>query len=119
MIKCRAKRRRELLLKKKFRVRKKIKGTPERPRLSVRRTIKHMIVQLIDDVNQRSLLQFNTTIIKEKMTKKEKARLIGKMIGEKALSLGIKNVVFDRNGYRYHGRVKEVAEGAREAGLNF
>ncbi len=102
-----------------FRIRKKISGTPERPRLVVRKTLKHMIAQIFDDVNGKSLVQMNTTIIKDKMTKTEKARLLGKMLAERALSLGIKKVVFDRGGYPYHGRVKALAEGAREGGLEF
>lgn len=109
-------------LARKKRVRAKISGTPERPRLNVFRSLNHIYVQIIDDVNQKTLLSCSTLekdIKSEiaKMTKSEQAKFIGKVIGERALKTNIKNVVFDRAGYLYTGRVAEVAIGAREAGL--
>lgn len=119
MIASKSKRRQEVLKKRQVRIRKKIVGTPERPRLAVKRSIKHMVAQLIDDVNNRSLLQVSTRSIKEKVSKCEQSKNLGKLMGEKAMSLGIKQVVFDRGGFLYHGRVKAVSDGAREAGLQF
>lgn len=110
--------------KRHYRVRNKINGTPARPRLNVFRSNSHMYAQIIDDVNKVTLVAASTkeqaisTQITE-ATKKEAARIVGKAIAEKALDRGINTVVFDRSGYVYHGRVKELADGAREAGLNF
>ena len=106
------------------RVRKKISGTPEMPRLSVYRSLKHIQVQLIDDVAGKTLCAASTLEkgIQEQMNdldKKGAAKLVGKLIAERALEAGIKTVVFDRGGYVYTGRVAEVAAGAREAGLDF
>lgn len=104
------------------RVRKKIQGTPERPRLNVYRSGKHMYAQLIDDVSGNTLVSASTLDKEFKLdttNNAEAAREVGKLIGEKALKEKIEKVVFDRSGYIYHGRVKELAEGAREAGLNF
>ncbi len=111
-------------LRKKKRVRKKISGTPERPRLVVYRSIKHIYAQVIDDTKGHTLVQASTLEralmdeLKNK-TKKEKARIVGRVIGKRCIENKIEKVVFDRNGYLYHGRVKEVAEGARESGLKF
>ena len=109
--------------KRKGTIRKRITGTAERPRLSVFRSAKHVYVQAIDDVTGRVLAAASDTEpgIKTSLTgaKKERARQIGKVIGEKLKSKNITSVVFDRNGFIYHGRVKEVADGAREAGLQF
>ena len=109
--------------KRKGTIRKRITGTAERPRLSVFRSAKHVYVQAIDDVTGRVLAAASDTEpgIKTSLTgaKKERARQIGKVIGEKLKSKNITTVVFDRNGFIYHGRVKEVADGAREAGLQF
>ena len=106
------------------RVRKKISGTPEMPRLSVYRSSKHIQVQLIDDVAGKTLCAASTLEkdIQDQLNeldKKGAAKLVGKLIGERAVQAGIKAVVFDRGGYVYTGRVAEVAAGAREAGLDF
>jgi len=104
------------------RIRKIVSGTSERPRLSVFRSNKQINAQLIDDVNGVTLVSA-TSLDKSfqnlKITKIEQARLVGKLIAEKAAKAGISGVVFDRGGYLYHGRVKSLAESAREAGLNF
>jgi large subunit ribosomal protein L18 len=106
----------------KFRVRKKISGTGVRPRLSVFRSNTDIYVQLIDDLTSRTLASASSKdkdIAAQKATKSEKSKLVGAAIARKAVDLGLKDVVFDRGGYLYHGRVKAVAEGAREGGLNF
>ena len=106
------------------RVRKKISGTPDMPRLSVYRSNKHIQAQIIDDVKGVTLVSASTldAALKgqlEEVDKKGAAKLVGKLIGERAVQAGIKNVVFDRGGYVYTGRVASVADGAREAGLEF
>ena len=106
------------------RVRKKISGTPDMPRLSVYRSNKHIQAQIIDDTKGITLVAASTMdpSLKgqlEEVDKKGAAKLVGKLIGERALAAGIKNVVFDRGGYVYTGRVAAVADGAREAGLEF
>ena len=106
------------------RVRRKISGTPDMPRLSVYRSNKHIQAQLIDDVAGKTLCAASTLEkgIQDQLTeldKKGAAKLVGKLIGERAVQAGIKAVVFDRGGYVYTGRVAEVAAGAREAGLDF
>ncbi len=100
-----------------LRVRKAVNGTSERPRLVVFRSVKHIYAQIVDDVAQRTLL----TVGDEGMngTKSERALAVGKSVAEKAKAAGIAKVVFDRAGYQYHGRVKAVADGAREGGLEF
>ena len=109
--------------KRKFAIRKRISGTAERPRLSVFRSAKHVYAQAIDDTTGRVLAASSDTepSIKQSISgpKKQRARQIGKVIGEKLVALKVTAVVFDRNGFIFHGRVKEVAEGAREAGLQF
>lgn len=113
----------EIRLRKHDRVRKKIEGTPERPRLNVFRSLKNIYVQIIDDTTGNTLVAASTLdeALKGKVNgaNKEAAKEVGRFIGQKALEKGIKQVVFDRGGYLYHGRVKELAEGAREAGLDF
>jgi len=112
-------------LRRKKRIRKKVHGTPERPRLVVFRSAKHIYAQLVDDVNQKTLTGVSTITpaLREELQnvtgKIDKAKIVGKAIAEKAKELGVSRVVFDRGGYRYHGRVKAVAEGAREGGLEF
>ncbi len=109
-------------LRIKHRIRKIISGTPERPRMTVFRSSKEIYVQLIDDLAGKTLLSGSSLekdIASAEGTKTEKARLVGKFIAEKALQAGISNVVFDRDGYLYHGRVKSLAEAAREGGLKF
>lgn len=106
----------------KFRVRKKISGTAARPRLSVFRSNSEIYVQLIDDDGAKTLAAASSKdkdIVAQKVTKTEKSKLVGAAIARKAGELGLKDVVFDRGGYLYHGRVKAVADGAREGGLNF
>ncbi|MBS1606355.1 MAG: 50S ribosomal protein L18 [Bacteroidetes bacterium] len=106
----------------KFRVRKKIAGTAQRPRLSVFRSNSDIYVQLIDDDNAKTLVAASSKdkdIVAQKGTKSEKSRLVGAAVARKAVELGLKDVIFDRGGYLYHGRVKAVADGAREGGLNF
>jgi large subunit ribosomal protein L18 len=106
------------------RVRKKVVGTAERPRLAVRRTLNNIIAQVIDDVKHVSILQL-TTGSKEfqgefgKLTKTEQSRKLGAKVAEAAKAKGIETAVFDRGGYIYHGRVKALAEGAREGGIKF
>ncbi len=102
----------------KSRIRGKISGTPERPRLSVFRSNKGIYAQVIDDLNGRTLASASSRGL-EGGTKTEVSGRVGEAIGRKALELGIETVVFDRNGYLFHGRVKSLAEGARKAGLKF
>lgn len=106
----------------KYRIRKKINGTSGRPRLSVFRSNSDIYVQLIDDTTGTTIAAANSRqkdIAAQKAPKIEKGKMVGEAIARKAGELGIKEVVFDRNGYIYHGRVKAVAEGAREGGLQF
>jgi large subunit ribosomal protein L18 len=103
-------------------VRTKISGTADRPRMSVFRSNKQIYAQLIDDVQGVTLLTVSSKakeIADKEGTKAEKAAMVGKQMAEKATSAGITNVVFDRNGYLYHGRVKQLADAAREGGLKF
>ena len=106
------------------RVRKKVSGTAECPRLSVYRSLNHIYAQIIDDVKGNTLVACSTVeksvqeAVKE-MTKQEAAKVVGQEIAKRALEKGIKEVVFDRGGYIYTGRVEAVADGAREAGLMF
>ncbi|NLX61428.1 MAG: 50S ribosomal protein L18 [Tissierellia bacterium] len=116
--------RNELRKKRHRRVRKKINGTPERPRLNIYKSNSHIYAQIINDVDGHTLVAASTLDkeLKGKLSStsnKEAARLVGELIGKRALEKGIEKVVFDRSGYIYHGRVKELAEGAREAGLKF
>jgi large subunit ribosomal protein L18 len=101
-----------------LRVRKKVSGTSERPRLVVFRSLKHITAQIVDDVQQRTLLTVSSTAI-DSGKKTEKSLEVGKRIAARAKDAGITKVVFDRAGYKYHGRVKAVADGAREGGLEF
>ena len=103
----------------KARIRGRVFGTPEKPRLSVFRSNKDIYAQLIDDQNSKTLCAVSSRSIDDKMNKVEKSSLVGKALAEKALQAGIHQVVFDRNGYLYHGRVKSLADGAREGGLKF
>ncbi|SFW56759.1 50S ribosomal protein L18 [Chitinophaga sancti] len=105
-----------------YRIRKKIAGSAQRPRLSVFRSNSDIYVQLIDDATGTTLASASSRdkdIKAQKGTKSEKSKLVGAALATKATSLGITAVVFDRGGYLYHGRVKNVADGAREAGLQF
>ena len=105
-------------VKIKYRVRNKISGTAERPRMSVFRSNKQIYVQVIND-EVGSTLVAASSLGHEACPKKEQAFKVGEAVAKKALEAGITTVVFDRNGYLYHGRVKEVAEGARNGGLKF
>ena len=105
-----------------YRIRKKIAGTAVKPRLSVFRSNAEIYAQLIDDDNAVTLAATSSRdkeIVAQKVTKIEKSKLVGAAIARKAIELGLTNVVFDRGGNLYHGRVKSVADGAREAGLQF
>ncbi len=108
-------------IKRHKRVRAKISGTPERPRLNVFRSERHIYAQLIDDVNGVTLAAASSVEkdFEVSGSNKEGARKVGKLIAERAKAKGIEDVVFDRGGYIYHGRVQELAEGAREGGLKF
>lgn len=109
-------------LKIKYRVRKKVFGSDEKPRLSVFRSNKQIYAQLINDNKGSTIVAASSAekaLAEKKGTKIELAKEVGKLLAEKAKEAGIENVVFDRNGYLYHGRVKSLAEGAREGGLKF
>ena len=111
-------------IKRHYRVRKNISGTPARPRLNVFRSNSNVYAQIIDDVNGVTLASASTLDkeIKEKVSfggNKEAAKEVGMLVAKRALEKGIKTVVFDRSGYLYHGRVAELAAGAREGGLEF
>jgi large subunit ribosomal protein L18 len=111
-------------LSRKRRIRKKLSGTGERPRLSVFRSARHIYVQIVDDLQGRTLASASTLSkeIREKLTglkKSETAKEVGRLLAEKAKQQGISQVVFDRNGFLYHGRVKAVADSCREHGLVF
>ena len=105
-------------IKIKYRVRNKISGTTERPRMSVFRSNKQIYVQIINDETASTLVAASSLGM-DAMPKKDPAAKVGELVAQKALEAGITTVVFDRNGYLYHGRVKEVAEGARKGGLKF
>lgn len=112
-------------IRKRIRIRKKIRGTAECPRLSVFKSLNHIYAQLIDDDKGNTLVHASTLSkeIKEEVKnikgKIPKAKLVGKLLAQKAIEKGITTVVFDRSGYPYHGKVKAIAEGAREGGLKF
>jgi large subunit ribosomal protein L18 len=115
---------RKARLRRHRRVRAKISGTAERPRLNVFRSLGNIYVQVIDDIAGHTLVSASTIDrelrgqVAEK-NKTEAAKMVGVLVAQRAQALGIKQVVFDRGGYRYHGRVKALADGAREAGLEF
>lgn len=106
----------------KMRVRKHVHGSPERPRLSVYRSNRDIYAQIIDDAAGVTLVSASSRIAEindQKITKIEKSALVGKLLAQKAIEAGVTQVVFDRNGYLYHGRVKSLADAAREGGLMF
>jgi large subunit ribosomal protein L18 len=107
--------------KRKLSVRKKVVGTKTQPRLNVFRSNKHIYTALVSDGDGETLVSASEKDLKKvaSIPKIERAFLVGKLIGERALKKGFKKVVFDRAGYLYHGRIKKLAEGAREAGLEF
>jgi large subunit ribosomal protein L18 len=112
-------------IRRKKRVRKKVFGTPDRPRLSVYRSLKHIYAQIIDDTKGHTLVSCSTVSpelreeIKGKTKNKEAAKKVGLLLARKALEKGIKKVVFDKGYFKYHGRLKALADGAREGGLEF
>ncbi len=111
-------------LKRKKRIRKALSGTDERPRLTIFRSARHIYAQIVNDISGQTLASASSMEKAVKAldrfdNKVEAAGHIGKLIGERALEKGVKKIVFDRNGYLYHGRVKAVSDGAREAGLEF
>ena len=104
----------------KYRIRKKLSGNSDRPRMTVYRSNKQIYVQVVDDITGTTLISASSRekeIADKKVNKIDQAKLVGKRIAEKAKEKGIKTVVFDRNGYLYHGRVKNLADAARESGL--
>ena len=116
--------RNETRKKRHLRIRTKISGTTEKPRLNVYKSNKHMYAQIIDDLTGHTLVSASTLDpeLRDKVdgiTKTEAAKMVGELAGRRAMEKGITEVIFDRSGYIYHGRVKEVAEGARQAGLQF
>ena len=108
-------------IKRHERMRNKVKGTPEMPRLCVFRSNVNIYAQIIDDVNMKTLVSASSLEkdFEAGANKKETAKKVGNAVAKKAVAANIKSVVFDRGGYQYHGRVKELAEGAREGGLEF
>ncbi|MCD8296093.1 MAG: 50S ribosomal protein L18 [Prevotella sp.] len=108
----------ERRIKIKYRIRKRVNGTEERPRMSVFRSNKQIYVQIINDLTGTTLASASSLGL-EPMPKCEQAAKVGEMIAKKAVDAGISKVVFDRNGYLYHGRVKQLADAARKGGLNF
>jgi len=115
---------RELRQRRHYRLRNRVSGTPERPRLNVFRSNQHIYVQIIDDAVGHTLVAASTNDNELRATVGdlsgiEQAKAVGKAVAERARSSGISQVVFDRGGYQYHGRVKAVADGAREGGLEF
>ena len=116
--------RRKARARRKAHIRKRLHGTPERPRLNVFRSLNHIYAQIIDDSVGHTLASASTVdpAIRgqvDALSKTEQAKLVGKVLAERALTKDIKKVVFDRGGYKYHGRVKALAEAARQAGLDF
>ena len=108
----------ERRIKIKFRIRKSVNGTAERPRLTVFRSNKQIYAQVINDLTGTTLVSASSLGM-EAMPKKEQAAKVGELIAKKATEAGVEKVVFDRNGYLYHGRIKELADAARKGGLNF
>jgi large subunit ribosomal protein L18 len=109
----------ERRLKIKAHIRNTISGTAEMPRLTVFRSNAQIYAQIIDDLQGKTLVSASSLTIKDKVAKKEQAALVGELVAKAAQEAGISQVVFDRNGYLYHGRIKELAEGARKGGLKF
>lgn len=111
--------------KNQIKFRKKMKGTTERPRISVFRSLNQVYAQLIDDISGKTILSASSLSkdiqdeIKNTKGKIEKSKIVGKLLAKKAIEKGISTVIFDRSGYRYHGRIQAIADGAREGGLKF
>ncbi len=115
---------REQRLRRHHRVRRKVVGTPERPRLAVFRSMQHIYAQIIDDTTRRTLVAASSLepAIRQNVagqSKTARAKVVGSILGERAKALGIQKVVFDRGGFLYHGRVQELANAARQSGLEF
>lgn len=112
-------------VRRKYTIRKKIFGSPERLRLTIFRSLNHIYCQLIDDVAKKTVCSASTvdkevrSEMKPEMSKTDECKLVGKYIAKRAISMNIKQVAFDRNGFLYHGRVKALADAAREGGLEF
>lgn len=112
-------------LRSKTKIRKKISGTPDKPRLTVYRSLNNIYAQIINDVDGKTLVAASSLSkevsdeIKNSKGKINKSKLVGTLLAKKALEQNINTVIFDRNGYRYHGRVQAIADGAREGGLKF
>ncbi len=119
------KKNKNIRLRSKIKIRRKISGLADKPRLTVYRSLNNMYVQLIDDSDGNTLVTASTLSkdlkeeLKNSKGKISKSKMVGKLVAKKALEKNISQVVFDRNGYRYHGRVKAIADGAREGGLKF
>ncbi len=116
--------RRKARARRRAHIRKTVNGTPERPRLSVFRSLDHIYAQIIDDSVGNTLASASTVdqVVRQQvvdLSKTEQAQVVGQVLAERALSKGVTKVVFDRGGYKYHGRVKALAEAARKAGLDF
>jgi large subunit ribosomal protein L18 len=116
--------RRKARLLRQQRVRRHLAGTPARPRLAVFRSLRHIYAQIIDDTSGRTLAQASTLDhdLRAQMaglTKRAQARLVGKAVAQRAQAAGVQRVAFDRGGFLYHGRIKELADGSREGGLEF
>ena len=112
----------ELRQRRKFHIRKRLEGSTERPRLSVYRSLNHIYAQVIDDVTGKTVASASTLspeLKESKGKKKDQAKEVGKLVAKKCQDAKIESVVFDRNGFNYHGRVAAVADGAREGGLKF
>jgi len=119
-MKTKEKIKKQLKENRRARIRAKVNGTKARPRLSVFRSLKHINAQIIDDLSDKTLVSANDLELKGKKGKKlEKAKAVGLLIAKKAQEKKIKKIVFDRAGHQYHGRIKALAEGAREGGLEF
>lgn len=114
---------RELRVRRHSRLRKRVAGSSERPRLNIFRSNQHIYAQVIDDVAGNTLVAASTNekgwAEADGKTKTEQAKIVGRLVAERALSAGVSKVVFDRGGFKYHGRIKALADAAREAGLNF
>jgi large subunit ribosomal protein L18 len=121
MITGRQKRKTERARRRRLRIRRRIRGVPERPRLTVSRSLRHMYAQIVDDDAGRTLLGISSRTPGAELTgdKGEKSLRLGEIVAAKAQELGIETVVFDRGRYPYHGRIRKFAEGARKGGLKF
>lgn len=114
-----SKKKEQLRLRRHLKIRKRIAGTAERPRLVVFRSLAHIYAQVINDDTKKVVVSFSDMKIKGKVKKSEKAKQVGIEVAKLAIEKKVDKVVFDRNGYKYHGRIKALADGAREGGLQF